>query len=1566
MSDWSGVTLKVYNQNNDLTYQTSEIIEASGSQSWMEIGRGAYVIVPVLGSVNWIRFRPDYRVEVFVINTAAATGHTICDFIIEEISVEEYPLETGGMTNVMRVAGRDQIKLLAEAQVGVRHISKWRTAGTATAITATTLQMNATDTAAFNSMSLIGWTIELEDGNWSRVTGHTSGGLITIDPAWQKNASDTEDSPTPPPPVQRWRVYGGAVSETTGNNTDLKLAFSMLPQKLGWSLDQYTYQSTANGSYLSCVDYSVFKTLQQIAAQAGEYFVRVPGARRLLWRREIPAVTHPQYGSPLALIVPATTPADYSVFENAFILPGAELSLDVAERATRVRPSGGGGGDEAVTLRNLPTGFTPAAGYQISGEYLIHTASEAGVVVVSKELRFDSIAPANDNPAAKQLAAQALYNAALAWFKERQIPRLVLNCEVISAIPIAPVTYVNVHMPEHGLFYNKMYVLSSTTTYKNGYVVYALQLSDKKAPILDDERLIAQAIRETSLQVFTYNAPSRNSRRIDTGGKSETGGGGGDSHPPVTSGNAAINVATEQVVSLSLAGPSGMEIATGGLRLADSVAGNGLGISNKVLSINVAADGGLAIASDALKMDTPGTLTSTSTNQLTGGHTHAITAFSDGKANTGGLLKSSAQGDLTLRWLTADKAITPVIETSSGGLLLDPAGAVVNVDGNLSFVGARQIATSSGSLTLAPAQTLIIDPPDDVAQINSAVTLKTAHWSSGFLGTGWGITYDGEMDMRKIYADELHVMAFIADTARVKVGAEYITPSMALTSRRFTIPNVGSSATLYVEDAPGLTDLPVFSDGDWVLLRIIDRSGGGLLVANAWGQVYAYSDLSGGEQSWTFTTRNTTANGKSVERGVTALDFGKTGDGWWWVTTLDPAGSPYAGITTWTGDNPYTEGNRTHRLRMGQLRGVTGANEWGLQAGTAMSSFVRFTDLRSEIHGSRLSLYAGDGAQLRVCAAAITFFKTAGSSVVLTPDADHNAVGVESTHGTFYQTVDEATGSPNLSDYIRNAGNRSGMVTLGLSNPTSFTNIHKIRFDYVIAATGFSTDTIRLYAQVMAADEVTPLTGEMLVVTRTANTTSLSGNIDLPHDSKAVKADWDGARLKLRWEYEISAVSEAIRLDPNVPSFGVGNPLPTGVGTGGAGFWVGLEGGQYKLRLGTPGGQALRWDGGSLWLQNSNGDRVIEFDSSGNSKFTGAMSIDTAGGIWQGTGTWGSPTNGLKIWNYGGIGRISTYDSGGLRLTLRHDRGLEIVNSGTSTDSAAITFAETAGGTIYGGLYGYKNISSKAIETKSGNARSLLYSTGSLSEIYLFAGNTYIEMSSNKRIDFYIDSSTQPLRLNVDGTVAYMPISIYGGFSGWAGGALNISTGTDRAIALNNQNVTHGMTDYAPTSMYGWFKPVDDADGGLEAWGATEKTIGVRHFALATLQDTTTTSSSTAAYVIDARRKSGTGATGLGDTSNLFAIRNYGGTKFIVKGNGDIHAGTYTDAFDEHNDVGLIRALERHLGGTAYDAAWDDMIAYDADNLRKLGLIGNDGLVNVSAWLRLLSGAIWQLYRGDK
>ena len=46
------------------------------------------------------------------------------------------------------------------------------------------------------------------------------------------------------------------------------------------------------------------------------------------------------------------------------------------------------------------------------------------------------------------------------------------------------------------------------------------------------------------------------------------------------------------------------------------------------------------------------------------------------------------------------------------------------------------------------------------------------------------------------------------------------------------------------------------------------------------------------------------------------------------------------------------------------------------------------------------------------------------------------------------------------------------------------------------------------------------------------------------------------------------------------------------------------------------------------------------------------MTIASGGGIWQGTGSFASPTTGLKIYNSSGVGRLSTYNAGLEQITI--------------------------------------------------------------------------------------------------------------------------------------------------------------------------------------------------------------------------------------------------------------------------------------------------------------------------
>lgn len=372
-----------------------------------------------------------------------------------------------------------------------------------------------------------------------------------------------------------------------------------------------------------------------------------------------------------------------------------------------------------------------------------------------------------------------------------------------------------------------------------------------------------------------------------------------------------------------------------------------------------------------VRLGTPSSLSAQTTNQVTAqSHAHAITASSNPGANER-ILKSTVAGALTLQQLNVDN---------------------VRLDGNT-------LSAQSGDLTLTATGGDVVLP--------SAINIGADNFASQL--TGWRVTYAGNADFRNIYADELHVKAFIADIEQALAGGQIISKSVALLNQDFVVPvhsaieaidttnkifridgdhtaniNVGSSFVvagssgnngtytvasvalnlgdtriftneaiasgtpdgeirfrrfLFVDDLPGFADTAVFANNDWVRLRVIDRSGGGLVVADVWGTVTNYTDQAGGFQRWVFEVRDDGGvSGNAVNAGAIVLDYGASGDGWHEVTALDPDG-PYSQIVTWATD-PTSSSNYTLRSRLGNLDGVTDSDfpsigGWGLYSTSA-------------------------------------------------------------------------------------------------------------------------------------------------------------------------------------------------------------------------------------------------------------------------------------------------------------------------------------------------------------------------------------------------------------------------------------------------------------------------------------------------------------------------------------------------------------------------------------------------------------------------------------------------------
>ena len=250
---------------------------------------------------------------------------------------------------------------------------------------------------------------------------------------------------------------------------------------------------------------------------------------------------------------------------------------------------------------------------------------------------------------------------------------------------------------------------------------------------------------------------------------------------------------------------------------------------------------------------------------------------------------------------------------------------------------------TAGDLTITPSGSNII-----FGGWSSGDGIESSNFSSQ--ADGWAIfhgTQGGNADFRHIFADELHVKNFIADIYSALAGGLIITKSRARVSREFQPPSTSGTATLYVEDHEGQENANVFVANDYVLVRIIDTSGGGLVVEDVYGQVTSPSDLSGGEQSWTFTTTTTgytTSTSKTIGIGSVVLDYGVAGEnnGIWEATVLDEL-SPYSQCKIW--DGSITDGEPSGfsvATRVGNLDGISGIGaEYGLWAGYSSTNYIK-------------------------------------------------------------------------------------------------------------------------------------------------------------------------------------------------------------------------------------------------------------------------------------------------------------------------------------------------------------------------------------------------------------------------------------------------------------------------------------------------------------------------------------------------------------------------------------------------------------------------------------------------
>lgn len=170
---------------------------------------------------------------------------------------------------------------------------------------------------------------------------------------------------------------------------------------------------------------------------------------------------------------------------------------------------------------------------------------------------------------------------------------------------------------------------------------------------------------------------------------------------------------------------------------------------------------------------------------------------------------------------------------------------------------------------------------------------------------------------------------------------------------------------------------------------------------------------------------------------------------------------------------------------------------------------------------------------------------------------------------------------------------------------------------------------------------------------------------------------------------------------------------------------------------------------------------------------------------------------------------------------------------------------------------------------------------------------------------------------------------------------INQGANDDEIIAFKSSGVAHGVTGVTETDTYGFIKKVVGEYGGLDIYGITEITPALQLQGVGTTEDQTKSTGAAATVEILAGLKSGTGVGNLGTAdSNMLVIRqNDGTTRYIFDIEGSAHADVEWVAFDEYDDLALVRDFQSILT----DKFGPSMI-YNLETFEKARIIGRNSM----------------------
>ena len=187
----------------------------------------------------------------------------------------------------------------------------------------------------------------------------------------------------------------------------------------------------------------------------------------------------------------------------------------------------------------------------------------------------------------------------------------------------------------------------------------------------------------------------------------------------------------------------------------------------------------------------------------------------------------------------------------------------------------------------------------------------------------------------------------------------------------------------------------------------------------------------------------------------------------------------------------------------------------------------------------------------------------------------------------------------------------------------------------------------------------------------------------------------------------------------------------------------------------------------------------------------GFLTIGTSGGIYQGTGTAGTPTTGLKIWNDSGVGRIGGYNGGALQWYADTDGYFYGGDGSTSTYRLG---SDSFRGIISTGATEYPFVFLDDIDAADWTAESL---NGVMA-------TSKVTTSGSEQINAFLRSRVKGSTARTTYTAKTTLIAhVDNGSGGWNQSALEVVTvrnGGARYMAYAG--------DYFYIDGYMWFKPI--------------------------------------------------------------------------------------------------------------------------------------------------------------